>query len=247
MLNQGSHHVLNKWIEKIDLDLKLSQITFFSFIPNRTLSAILEDLVKFRLKNPKSPIVFLSFISKKKIESIDKFGVLQLAGTEFIHLPRGKESIVKTLEKINKKLKSSDSNIYLTFQQNVYKYLIKEKLNELKHGQKFPIGNEALDPLLTTCRSILEDSENKFDFSLILSQNIGMLNLYLQNNEVNELLSWCLLFNNSNDQYLKMAYNFANQIQELTKNINDQTPIEIITKVENIYDYFNSLLYEKIY
>ena len=169
-------------LEKLKLACGFQNISYFpAFIPNSNDvfgSGILE-LVKFRLQNRESSVVFFSFHDKSAFKLADKFTALGLPGTEFIRLPISLEELTKKMVKF-----SSANTIPTDLQWNAFcepacEYLLKISFSRLTHGREFDIANNVLVPLRASFIGLLSSPQLHNHFRTLCEKNLLLLREFL--------------------------------------------------------------------
>ncbi len=205
------------------------------------LGAGISRLVKFRLLHPETPVLFLSFLPKEKLLTQDEFGVLQLPGTEFIQLPFDKATIFQLAAKHSVNLLTVSSKEWRSFSERACKSLIQKRMLELTHGNKFPIGNKALNPPRFDCSGLLSFPNLKEDYLPLIQKDFESLKQFIAIPEIAELLQWCGVCNHSEDVYLQNAFAFATQVKQLSAFSSHTDAAEIISLIDRVNDSFKQL------
>ena len=217
---------------------------FAAFIPSKqdVVGSGIKQVVKFRLLHPEASVLFFSLLPKGDIISIDEFRVLQLAGTEFIHLPCSKEAIIRAA--VQKTDKSTGVNLseWKLFADKACKALLKQRILELDHNKKIPVGNKVLNPLRWNCAVSLSRPNLKEDCLPLLQKNFEELHRFMAIPDIVELLHWCGICNDSDDMYLKYAYSFASKLQQLSTYTEHTDAEEIISLIDRVNESFKQLL-----
>lgn len=199
------------------------------------------NAVKFRLLNPSIPTLFFSFYSKDELHSKDKFGVLAMEGMEFIQLPCYKEELVQTAEKWEDESLDIDSTEWQEFSQKACKNLLKQRLTELKHGNKFDLGNRILNPLRIACVNV-QASPQKSSNQSLLKAKLKALKEYKALPEIEELLDLARICEYNNDDFLQTAKDFANLFTELADwQINTHSINKLISRIDRLNDTFKHI------
>ncbi len=214
-----------------------------AYIPGEqdVLGAGISRLVKFRLLHPETPVLFLSFLPKEKLLTQDEFGVLKLPGTEFVLLPFVKETIFQLAEKHSINSLTISSEEWRSFSGKACKTLIQKRMLELTHGNKFPIGNKALNPLRFNCSGLLSFPNLKDDYLPLIQKDFDALQQFIAIPEIEELLQWCGVCTHSEDVYLQNAFAFATQVKQLSTFSSQTGAAEIISLIDRVNDSFKQL------
>lgn len=208
------------------------------------LGSGIEQLIRFRLLHPTSPVLFFSFLPIESLLPKDEFGVLQLAGTAFIHLPCSKESILQAAANQCAKPLSVKDAAWKKFTESACKALLQKRHKEIAHfsgKSEFQLGNRILNPLRLSCSGFLSYPHLKEDYCPLLEKGFGALNKYMQIPLVSEFLDWCMVCQETEDVYLQNAFSFAVQLNQLSQ-FNAQTDAaEIISLIDRVNDSFKQL------
>ena len=97
------------------------------------LGSGLEQLVKFRLLQPETPVLFFSFLPLEHLQPHDEFGVFQLAGTGFIQLPCSKETILQAAANQCARPLSVRGAAWISFSEGACKALLQKRHKEIAH------------------------------------------------------------------------------------------------------------------
>lgn len=201
----------------------------------------IEQLVTFRLLQPESPVLFFSFLAKEILLPKDEYGVLKLAGTEFMQLPASKEEIFKSASNLSSNPLKVSNEAWKFFTENACKALLLQRIKELNHGNKFAIGNKVLNPLRLNCSGLLSMPHLKEDYLPLLHKNFEALNHYRAIADVTEFLHWCMVCPDSKDVYLQNAFAFASQLNQLSHYSAQTDTSEILSLIDRLNDSFNKL------
>lgn len=221
-------------------------VRFSAYNPGEqdVLGSGLEQLVKFRLLHPETPVLFFSFLPKETLLPKDEFGILQLAGTAFIQLPCSKETILKAAANQCAKPLSVRDAAWISFSETACKSILQRRIREIMHhlGKKeFQIGNRILNPLRLSCSGLLSYPHLKEDYFSLLVKGFDALNKYMQIPLVSEFLNWCMVCQETEDVYLQNALSFAVQLNQLSQ-FNAQTDAaEIISLIDRVNESFKNL------
>lgn len=208
------------------------------------LGSGLEQLVKFRLLHPETPVLFFSFLPTEHLLPKDEFGVLQLAGTAFIQLPCSKETILQSAANQCAKPLSVRDAAWISFSESACKALLQKRHKEIAHytgKSEFQLGNRILNPLRANCLGWLSCPNLRDDYSVLIHKGFDALNKYMQIPLVSEFLDWCKICHETEDVYLQNALSFALQLNQLSQ-LNAQTDAaEIISLIDRVNDSFEKL------
>ena len=244
-MNQPTLHTgLAHLLEASGLKSQYPEVVYFSAYnlgAQDVLGSGLEQLVKFRLLHPETPVLFFSFLPLETLLPKDDFGVLQLAGTAFIQLPCSKETIIQAAAKHSANPLNVKDAVWKSFSENACKTLLQQRMSELMHGSKFAIGNKVLNPLRLNCSGLLSYPHLKDDYPPLLQNNFEALHHYMTLEEIAELLHWCMVCPNSTDVYLQNAFSFASKLQQLTEYTADNDTEEIISYIDSINNSFDQI------
>lgn len=218
-------------------------VCFCAYLPGEqdVISSGISALVRFRLLHPDTPVLFFSFLSIKAMQPIDEFGVLHLNSTVFIQLPYSKETLMQSAEHCIAHPQSVNSAEWKAFSENACGVLLRKKILELMHGNKFPLGNIVLNPLRIICASLLSYSNLKEDYQPLLLEKFETLHRFLAIPDVSEFIHWCSLCSHSEDTYLKNALAFSFQLKTLTSCSSQTNVEEIISLIDRVNDSFKKL------
>jgi hypothetical protein len=247
-VNQPTLHTgLAHLLEASGVKSLYPDIVFFSaYKPGEqdVLGSGLEQLVKFRLLHPETPVLFFSFLPKETLLPKDEFGLLQLAGTEFIQLPCSKETILQaSANQYAKPLSVTDTG-WKVFSEMACKSLLQKRYKEIAHftgRTEFQVGNRILNPLRANCTGLLSFPNLKEDYLLLLIKNFEGLKHYIKINLVSEFLHWCMICQKSEDAYLQNAFSFATQLNQLAQFSAQTDAAEIISLIDRVNDSFEQL------
>lgn len=208
------------------------------------LGSGLEQLVKFRLLHPKTPVLFFSFLPIEHLLPKDEFGVLQLAGTEFIKLPCPKETILQAAANQCANPLSVTDAAWKSFSERACKALLQKRHKEIAHfsgKSEFQLGNRILNPLRANCSGWLSLPHLREDYMFLILKGFDALNKYMQIPLVSEFLNWCMVCQETEDTYLQNARSFAVQLNQLSQ-FNAQTDAaEIISLIDRVNQSFKNL------
>ena len=235
---------LAQLLDTSDVTSNYPDIVFLAaFIPGMQdiLGSSTKQLVKFRLLEPLTPVLFFSFLSQDDLVSKDEFGVLQVFGTEFIQLPCSKETILHLVDNFRINPVSSDNFNWKVFAAKACKSLIKERILELTHNGKFAIGDMVLNPLRSNCVGLFSMPQFKESYLPLLQKNFDALHSYLALSEISELLQLCLVCSNSDDTFLYDAFKFANLLRRLSKYSTLIDSKEIISLIDSLNELLEKL------
>ena len=235
---------LTQLLDTSDVTSSYPDILFLAaFIPGMQdiLTSGIEQLVKFRLLHPETRVLVFSFLPKSKFIVNDDSRVLQLAETEFILLPCSKEAIIRAA------VQNSDKSAEVTFWEwklfadKACKALLKQRIQELDHNKKIAVGNKVLNPLRWNCAVLLSYPNLKEDCLPLLQKNFEELHRFMAIPDIVELLHWCVICKDPDDIYLKYAYSFASQLQQLSTYTGHTDAEEIISLIDRVNESFKQL------
>lgn len=109
------------------------------------------------------------------------------------------------------------------------------------HGNKFPIGNKALNPLRLNCIGLLSFPNFKEYYMTLILNDFEALHQFNTIPEIVELLEWCGVCSNSDDEYLKNAFVFARQLRQLSTYSSHIDALKIISLIDGVNDSFKQL------
>lgn len=247
-MNQPTLHTgLAHLLEASGVKSQYPDVVYFSaYNPGEqdVLGSGIIQLVKFRLLHPEIPVLFFSFLPKETLLPKDEFGVLQLAGTEFIQLPCSKENIHQAAANQCAKPLSVTDAAWKAFAEKACKALLQKRYKEIAHfsgKSEFQLGNRILNPLRANCSGWLSLPHLREDYSIIIHKGFDALNKYMQIPLVTEFLDWCIMCQETEDTYLQNALAFAVQLNQLSQ-FNEQTDAaEIISLIDRVNDSFKQL------
>lgn len=207
------------------------------YIPTATPSIHtgLSEAVKFRLFNPSHLIFFASFFPKEMLLPFDTFGILTLAGTEFIRLPFCANQLLFSIkEKQTNGINLSQSD-WETFALRAGKALLKEKLSVLKHGGKLDFVNDVTLTLRIEAQNCLKDSSRISELEKLLAD----VKSYNKNKEISELIIMSEKCQGLADHYFQNVFEFTNRLIQLEslesrKQIDFKLLISDIDKINTI-------------
>ncbi len=239
-LNPGLAQLLEKsGVRTLHSDV----IHFSAYIPGEpnVAGSGIDRLVRFRLGQPGTVVLFFSFLPIEHLRINDAFGVLKLARTEFIQLPCSKESILQAATKQSGEPTTLNVPAWQNFSESACTTLIKRRMRELMHGNKFPIGNKVLNPLRLNCSGLLSMPQLKEDYLPLLQRNFEALHQFTLIPEIAELLHWCKVCPGSSDFYLQNAFSFASLLTELSRYSNQTAAAEITSLIDRLNTSFENL------
>lgn len=208
------------------------------------LGSGIEQLVKFRLLHPETPVLFFSFLPLERLQPQDEFGVLQLTGTAFIQLPCSKESILQAAANQCAKTLSVRDAAWISFSESACKALLQKRHKEIAHfsgKSEFQLANRILNPLRLSCSGILSYPHLKEDYYPLLEKGFDALNKYMQIPLVSEFLNWCMVCQETEDTYLQNAHSFAVQLNQLSQLNAQIDAAEIISLIDRVNESFKNL------
>jgi len=238
-MQNGIHVSIKKLLVLGGLKEQYPRVVFISCYKSGQPFAGILHAVKFRLFSPSVFIIFFSFYTRGQLHSKDRFGVLALEGTEFIQLPCCKEKLVHAAEKHKNDSLNIDAAKWQKFSQYACKQLLREQLDELKHGNKFDLGNKVLNPLRIACVNMQSSSKKSADQSLLKSK-LKALKIYTELPEIAELLALANVCKEPNDQFLQTMKDFSAFFTKLA-DWNDDLDKDGITNLISTIDRLNNI------
>lgn len=236
------HPSISKMLDEVGILSAYSDVAFISaYSPNQAdvITSGLERLVWFCLNNPKTPILFFSFLPINTLAPKDKFSVLKLNGISFIQLPCTKETIIKAAEK---KI-VFDETSFQKFAEEACKNLLKQLIAQIKHSKNGAANTDyygnILYPLRMACTIEQHDAE-------IIQNGLNEFKLFMiKNNKMLQLQQLVVLINSieTNDNLLITIKEFYDNLSRLSKILftTKKHKEEIVFIIDSIYHNFNSL------
>ncbi len=236
---------LEKLLASGDIIKKFPGVVIFSaYIPSQqdAFNAGLMNLFKFRLLYPFTQVLFFSFHSKEALLKTDRFGVLDLDGTEFIQLPCAYNIMITAVEKCTKKMEHHPVG-WLQFSENAGTEMITKAIHELKHGEKLDIGNLVLNPMRASALAVSLMPELKEKYQDVFERNHAELISFIGSPEIFELLQLANNFGKSKNPFLEHAFLFSQQLIALAKNPSYTKPKKIVSQIDQINSSLNILIH----
>lgn len=236
------HPSISKMLDDVGILSAYSNVAFISAYYPKEADAItsgLEQLVWYCLNNPKTPILFFSFLPIKALAPKDKFNVLKLNSINFIQLPCTKETIIKAA----KKKCVFDEISFQKFAEEACKNLLKQLIAQIKHSKNGAANTDyygnVLYPLRMACTIEQSDAE-------IIQNGLNEFNLFMiKNNKMLQLQQLVVLINSidTNDKFLITVKEFYTYLSRLSKMLftTKKHKEEIVFLIDNINLNFNAL------
>lgn len=223
-------------------------VAFFSaYIPGDqdVLGAGISRLVKFRLLHPETPVLFLSFLPKKKLLTQDEFGVLQISGTEFVQLPFDKATILQLAEKHSFNSSTVSSEEWRSFSEKACRTLLHQKINVIKHKQDLAFINKVGLGLRLAVENVINYPEQRCCATLQdFNERYTAMQTYLQNPQIKDLIELSGIVQNSDDQFLKHTFELSNDFLFISNVCNKEKYIDLkeaILRIQQYITYFENL------
>lgn len=198
------------------------------------LGSGLEQLVRFRLLHPETPVLFFSFLPLDSLLPNDKFGILKLNGFKFIQLPCSKETIYEAVNITCLNLLNKSDETWKIFSEKAAESLLKKQIQILMHANKLDIGNKILNPMRLCCVSMKSFPEIKEQYNKILDKNLKNLNSFIKIDEINEILRLSMIGRDSKNALLKKFYNFAYQLYQLSEYDTKTNPELFVLSIDSL-------------
>lgn len=205
----------------------------------------IEILTKFRLHNPHTPVLFFSFHSKDRFSAIDEFGVLGLPGTEFIHLPCAKETILQAVAKYNENSLQIDDAHWKPFSEAVCTALIKQILIQMKHNQRLDFVNSIGLGLRLAIENVQRYPDKRERTIPNFEESYAEMIHYFSNAEFEELFFLSSLVGHSHKKFLNLVNQLVKDICYLKDEKNKLEYAELrnsIIRIQESIKLLNKLL-----
>jgi hypothetical protein len=196
------------------------------FLPKalQPIHAGLLEATKYRLTYPSNYIYIASFFPKEYLLPFDTFGILQLTGTEFIHLPFQIDQFLLILEEKQETELNLSKDEWEAFAISTCKVLLKKKIG---HG----FGTLAI-------LKISLDAQNHLHFGQninVLMKSLSSVKSYREE-EIAEIIELTNICKNLQDDYLQAVAEFVEGLYYLESLANEQ---EI--NVHSLISYIDTL------
>jgi len=200
--------------------------------------------VKFRLLHPSVPIIFFSFHSKDQLHPKDPFGILSLKGIDHVRLPCSRERIIQAAKKYENKSLLFKPKRWQKFSQPACKYLLKQRMDELKHGNKLALGNKVLNPLRLACMNAKSFPDHRSSNISLLQSKLAALKEYTKRPEIAEFCALAKACERTEDDFLQLTSEFANLMQTLANwngAVEPENLDDLIAMIDCLNDSFTKL------
>lgn len=199
------------------------------------------QLVKFRLLHPETPVLFFSFLPKETLLTKDEFGVLQLAGTEFIQLPCHKETILQAAaNQCAKPLSVTDAS-WKAFAERACKKLLEEKIRIIKHGNELQFVNLVGLGLRLSIDNVLNYPEQRCATLINFNERYASMLAYVQNSQIAEIIELSNIVQDSNDGFLNIVSKLVQDLKLISDTSNKENYTALREAIYRIQDTAKAL------
>lgn len=244
-MNQPTLHTgLAHLLEASGVKSLYPDIVFFSaYKPGEqdVLGSGLEQLVKFRLLHPETPVLFFSFLPKETLLPKDEFGVLQLAGTGFIQLPCSNESILQAaVNQCAKPLGVTDT-AWKAFSERACKSLLTEKIKIINHKQELAFVNKVGLGLRLSIDNVLNYPEQRCTTLINFNERYAAMLSYVQNPQMAEIIELGNIVQESNDGFLNIVSKLVQDLILISDTNNKENFNDLRAIIYRIQDTVSAL------
>lgn len=200
------------------------------------LSSGITQLVKFRLLYPETPVLFFSFLPKETLLPKDEFGVLQLAGMEFIQLPCSKETILQAAANQCAKPLSVIDAAWKAFSERACKSLLTEKIKIINHKQELAFVNKVGLGLRLSIDNVLNYPEQRCTTLINFNERYAAMLAYVQNPQITEIIELGNIVQESNDSFLNIVSKLVQDLKFISDTNNKENFTDLRATIFRIQD-----------
>lgn len=240
-LHTGLAHLL----EASEVRSQYPEVVFFSAYHSGeqdVLGSGLEQLVKFRLLHPQTPVLFFSFLPFKHLKPKDEFGVLQLAGTAFIQLPCSKENILEAAAKLSAMpFSNSDEAAWKAFSERACRNLLAQKIKIINHGQKLAFVNKVGLGLRLSIDNVLNYPEHRSTALINFNDRYSAMLAYVQHPQITEIIELGNIVQKTNDVFLNIVSKLVKDLTLISDPNNKENYTDLRDAIYSIQDAIDKL------
>ena len=244
-MNQPTLHTgLAHLLEASGLKSQYPEVVYFSAYnlgAQDVLGSGLEQLVKFRLLHPKTPVLFFSFLPIEHLLPKDEFGVLQLAGTALIQLPCSKETILQSAANQCAKPLSVRDAAWKAFSESACKSLLMDKIKIINHKQDLAFVNKVGLGLRLSIDNIIDYPEQRCRTLINFNERYAAMLAYIQNPQIAEIIELGNIVQDSNDSFLNIVSKLVQDFVWIADTSNKENFIDLRTTIYRIQDNVSTL------
>lgn len=170
----------------------------------------------YRLKHPKMPLFFYSFLTIEMLNQKDSYGILSLPGTIFVRLPCVGDRFHDLINNCECDGWTISHDQWNSFSENTCKLLLKGQIAEIMHGKKHEIGNRAIHPLRAAATLLLSNPDNA-SFKEAFASRLNAYKEYMKKSHMAEMIELTLICQNATDPFILQTIAMTEQFKKIAE------------------------------